>query len=533
MSKKNNSENGIAQDFKKNNFTKYQWAVVITAISITGFFLRMYYSPFEIPIILDGLLFFWYANDISILGTLPLDYSPANNGWPIFLSLFFHVLDSNNFMDYMVIQRLVSIILSVLTIIPIYYLGRKFFSQKYAFVGSAIFAFEPRIIQNSFLGVSESLFILLVTVSIVCFLSKRKEIVFLSFPIISLATIVRSEAIVMIIPFTVMYIIKFKNSKKAVLQTPILIFVFILIILPISTYKVEVNGSDGILSRIPDLNLDASKSITIQKESQTEELQNIFTLIGLASIPIFIFLVPYGFFRIFQKKKFESVEIMVILFFLSIPAIYSISFLPDTKYLYVLYPILCIISIFSIKKFSQYFSHKNLVIVVILSLILISSISFLEIKKTDKQHIVEVLEIAEIISGNTKITNQFPPESGYLPILGMKELEEFPILRSEFVNSGDNMKYCFNIHNCDYFVGIMQDEKLGIKEFLIKYEQQGISHLVVDDKEERRAKFIEKIFQNENEFKYLTKIYDSKEHNFEYNVKIFEIDYEEFKEGLR
>lgn len=522
----NSSKKKIEQEFGNNQkeLKASHWIIIFSSIMGIGLFLRIYYLPFDIPITLDALVYFWYANDIVLLGSLPLDYTPANNGWPIFLSFFFLLLDSNNFMDYMLLQRLVTVALSILTIIPVYILCRKFFSEKFALIGAAIFAFEPRITLNSTFGVTEPFFIILVTTAIVCFLNKQKSIIFLSFPLIALATIVRSEGIVLIIPLFILYIIKFRKSKKIIYETPLLILVFILIIIPIVIYKIDVTGNDLIFSRIPTVDLDENESIEIQGNPQIfTEIENIFMMVGRILFPIFIFFIPYGIFRIFKERKIENVSIITILFFMSLPAIYTSSFLPETKYWYILYPILCVISIFSVKKFTSFFSNKNLILITLIGLVLIASISFLEIKKIDRIHESEALEIAGIISEQTYKINQFPLESGYLPIIGMQELEEFPITTNEFV--GKNAKYCQNIHNCEYIIEV---ETNNIVEFLKNAERQGITHLIIDDREQRRAQFVKEIFQNENEFPYLTKIYDSKENRFSYQVKIFEIDFKKF-----
>jgi hypothetical protein len=37
------------------------------------------------------------------------------------------------------------------------------------------------------------------------------------------------------------------------------------------------------------------------------------------------------------------------------------------------------------------------------------------------------------------------------------------------------------------------------------------------------------VFKNEEKFPYLTKIYDSSEHSYEYHLKIFRIDYKKFQ----
>jgi len=97
--------------------------------------------------------------DISVVGTLPQNYTPINNGWPIFLSGFFSIFSFENSISYMELQRIISVIISTLTIIPIYYLCRNFVNNSYSIIGAAIFAFEPRIIQNSLFGIADPLYI--------------------------------------------------------------------------------------------------------------------------------------------------------------------------------------------------------------------------------------------------------------------------------------------------------------------------------------------------------------------------------------
>ena len=60
----------------------------------------------------------------------------------------------------------------------------------------------------------------------------------------------------------------------------------------------------------------------------------------------------------------------------------------------------------------------------------------------------------------------------------------------------------------------------------------GLSHLIVDNKTER-PKFIQDIFQNENKYTYLKKVFDSKDFELTYKVKIFEIDHEEFDKNIK
>jgi hypothetical protein len=178
---------------KKLDFFIKNPLVSLVIIGVIGLAIRMFYFPFGVPLILDSLnAYFFYATDTSILGHLPTDFVIANNGWPIFLSFFFSIFRFDNAFDYMALQRGITISLSVLTIIPVYFLCKKFFDKPYALVGAAIFALEPRIIQNSLLGLTESLYILMISITLCLFFSSNKKITYISFAIIALASIVRS-----------------------------------------------------------------------------------------------------------------------------------------------------------------------------------------------------------------------------------------------------------------------------------------------------------------------------------------------------
>ena len=135
-------------------FSKKTTYFLMVIISI-GLLIRLYYVPYELPISLDGITYFAYAFETSKLGHLPTGYYISNNGRPVFTSFFFYILNSDNFLDYVVLQRYLAIVISVLTIIPVYLLCKKFVENHFALLGATIFAFEPRLIQNSVAGLAE------------------------------------------------------------------------------------------------------------------------------------------------------------------------------------------------------------------------------------------------------------------------------------------------------------------------------------------------------------------------------------------
>ena len=105
--------------------------VFLVLIVLAGLFLRLVYFPYDVPLFNDSQGYFWYAIDMSILNQLPYGHSVVNNGWPSFLSIIFQLMDSNNFLDYHNMQRFVTVIFSVATVFPVYFLCSMYFKKSY------------------------------------------------------------------------------------------------------------------------------------------------------------------------------------------------------------------------------------------------------------------------------------------------------------------------------------------------------------------------------------------------------------------
>ena len=159
------------------NLSKSLYFLLI--IFTVGIIIRIYYFPFDLPLVLDAQSYFWYGNDMSILKQIPTQYGAHNNLWPSILSIFFSVNSSNNILDFMNMQRMLSTIISALTIFPIFFLCRKFFSNKYALLGASFFIFEPRLIINSLQGITEPIYLLIGILIILFSLSQSKKFYFI------------------------------------------------------------------------------------------------------------------------------------------------------------------------------------------------------------------------------------------------------------------------------------------------------------------------------------------------------------------
>lgn len=65
-----------------------------------------------------------------------------------------------------------------------------------------------------------------------------------------------------------------------------------------------------------------------------------------------------------------------------------------------------------------------------------------------------------------------------------------------------------------------------VGKFLKNPRYEGFTHMTIDDAKKKKLHFLIYIFQNEDQYPYLTKIHDSRDDGFEYHVNVFEIDYE-------
>ena len=239
-------------------------AVILLGIIIgASLALRFYFFPFGIPLTLDSLTYFWYASDVSTLGKLPHGYSFANNGWPIFLAPFFVLIKLNSMISYMELQRIIATLVSVLTIIPVYFLCRKFVENRFALFGAAVFAFEPRLIQNSLLGLNESLYIFCGTIALVLFLKNQKTSTYVAFAFIGFASVVRSEGLFLFFALSIMYIIRYRKNKSELMRYSILVAIFAASVLPIAILRIEITGTDALTGRIVNEAIAASSASNV------------------------------------------------------------------------------------------------------------------------------------------------------------------------------------------------------------------------------------------------------------------------------
>ena len=522
---------------RKNNKNSFLLLIIIAAI---GLLIRLYYFPYNLPFTYDALDYFSYAISMSQVGHFPNGWPLANNGWPAFVSIFFSILNYENFIDYIHAQRILSVIISVSTIIPVYLLSKKFFNNSYSIIASSLFIFHPQIINNSLLGVTESLYLFLVVTSIVLFLSKNKYQVHISFIIIGLAAITRYEGLLLVIPFSIIFFIRFRNEKRKILRYLLAVALFLLILTPIAYLRIDAAGEDGFISHYfagflyvsDDLieGTEADETWIVEGENNipiflTNGFSGLGKMLGLLLIPFFVLLIPLSLIVLFKKKYFEKIDyktatIILITIILSLPAFYAFGRnLEDPRFLFVFLPFLCLLSLPIFKKIHAKFDHLQILTLSTVIAIIIISFLITEYEKIDYQYEQEVYEISQFVVKNADGVNAISPESRYFKTAELEmNWSNITMFNSNVDNSG---------HVSREINRIFAEEFETLNEFLTESKKNNITHLIVDGKE-NRANFLNLIYENDNNYPFLKMVYDSQQNGLNYHVKIYLIDYEHF-----
>ncbi len=500
-------ENRFHSFFEKN--------IAISLILAISLLIRILIFPFNVPLTLDALNnYFFYATDLSIAGHLTSGTVSSHDGWPIFLSFFFSIFKFDNFLAYMTLQRCITIALSVLTIIPVYFLCKRFVERPYAVLGAAIFAFDPRIIQNSLLGITEPLYILLLSFAFVLYFSSKNKLFYVSFALLGLASVIRAEALFAFLPMIAMFYIRNRKEGRIILKVILAVAIFVLLILPIAILRISTIGNDAITGRI----VEGTNQIVSTTHSTGTlgflkiATENIVKLAAWSLVPTFIILLPIGLYFFVKERNSDRKTVLVIIALMLLPVLYALAFNPDTRYMYPLFPLFSIIAVFPIKRIIRNRKHQNLLLVAIMGAILLVSGAFLEVKKYDYVHQREAYEIAKEVVSLTNGINGYYPESSYITPAEMPQ--KWPALKS----------------TVDFkIVAISTDGFNSLEEYLKSSKEKGLTHLVVDGQQSRPS-FLNDVFYHPEKYPYLIQVYDSSEYGLKYHVKIYKIDYKKFAE---
>ena len=511
-----------------------------------GLGLRFYYFPYDVPIVTDGFFSFVYAMQTVFDSSLPIGYTTTNSGWSNFLSLFFIFSDTSDPLHLMDIQRTLSIILSTITVIPAFFIFRRFVGVRWALFGSFLLSVEPWLLLISLEGINYSLYFFLFILTISLFLKKTNISLLLSFACIACATLVRYEGLLLLIPLSIMYFLKFKD-KKSIIRFLGMIFIFMIILMPTAALRIQATenicyesffgvicGEDGIFEKVlsgpyfiekyfisesPVLGDPAHEKIDKPMFDHFIfiSINNFVKFLGYSTIPFFAFFILFSLGLIIKNPiflKFDWDKKMILLTagIMLLPAIYAYGRgIEEVRYVLVAIPLICILSIYWTNIISEKISGDKKIIVILVILVLISSVIFIEFNKRDSVLDRESYLISEKIIEITDVTNTFN-KNGYIKTAVLTS--NWP----DLLEPDEKGKLIHTFHK------IFSEDFGDIEHLVTESRKDGLQYIVVDEGTRLFADFR----KNPSEYPYLDKVFDSDDYDFINHFRIYKINYSIF-----
>ena len=211
--------------------------VLIIGISLC---LKLYTIDFSLPVNSDNLLFTLHA-----IAHTNGDFSQSayvSMGWSLFVSPFFSLINSDNFIDYSNMIRVLSMSVATCSIPIMYCICRKFFDQKYSLVGASLLAFEPHLNYNAGLAYTEPLFIMTILGSFYFVLSKNTRYIIPSLILAGAVLWIRPNGFIIFFIITIIYFITLRGQKHYFRNYALGLTLFLIVISPLFLQKYEEYG---------------------------------------------------------------------------------------------------------------------------------------------------------------------------------------------------------------------------------------------------------------------------------------------------
>jgi len=487
-------------------------------------------------------------------------------GWSIFISPFFHTTDSNNFLDYLNIARVLGLMISLIAIVPMYLLSRKFFDAKYSICAVGLFAFEPHLNHVSGLGMTESLYILAIILSLYFMLNKNSNYSYLSFLTIGLLWWIRWNGIVMLLIASIIFFTNFKRTPKLFLKYFACLAICLIVVSPMLIERNDQYGSPLFFSQNQRVFLGESVALVadnmvdvdysafdyidehgfgkfIEKFAFTG-IYNLFFILFKMSLPYLIFFLPFGIIfslRAFdQGKKFIQSNWILILISLAVFVFYFAIY-PEKRLIYHVYPFLIIFATISLHRLVEYglstFSfnekQKKICLVGIMCFVLIlSGLYTLRYEVQDP-----ILNNEEILFAET-LENKFDGkilDAGYT-LKGLHYVhvtDPLDAFKNYKISQDPGAYYLFefNKENVNLMPTVLYAKSL--EDFIdVSYEYE-LNYISINKNgvTDIFYPYLNEIYENEDKFPYLIKVFDTEREGFEkLKAKVFEINYEIFYE---
>ena len=545
-----------------SNKTIILFLIVVGAISLV---FKLYTVDFSVPFRGDNLFYTLEALQYS-----QGDYfipQKTNPGWPLFISSFLWLFNSDNFIDYSNLVRGLSLSIMSFTILPMYLLARKFFDQKYSLLAVILFAFEPHLNYIAGRGVSEPLFILIIVFTFLFVLDKKPKYIFLSFLLSGIFWWMRLEGFYLFIIISIIYLLNFRKSTNLIRNYVMCIAIFLIVVSPMFVERyVQYDDPFYVWYGETLFAEDYASLLTSPKDATLfnyiEErgilsfidsfvLKGISNLsIGLTyiSYPYLLILLPFGILfslrAIDQNKEYIRANWILIL---TILAIFIIPFATITigseRFLFVLLPFLLIFATIPIQRITKYglstFSfnqhQKNIFLIIVILLVVILSGIFTHGYGKYGYGQLDTIKEHEKIDHAKFLVNNLDGR-----MLDGGNAAEY-VKTVQYTDTAELFKNYKSPRGKDPFpdtyvpgsLVIIREYGKTLEELISNGEKSGLKYIGINEDGVDMLLFLDDVYRHAENYPYLIKISDTTAEGYQkLKVKVFSIDYEIFHQNL-
>jgi len=532
-------------------------------IGIISLLFKLYTVDFSLPFRGDNL--FYTLNALQYSQGDFFIPQKTNPGWPLFISSFLSLFNSDNFVDYSNLVRTLSLSIASFTILPMYLLARKFFDEKYSLIAVILFAFEPHLNYIAGRGVSEPLFILVIVFAFLFILDKRPKYIFLSFVLSGIFWWIRLEGFYLFLIISIIYLLTSRKSIKLIGNYGICIVIFLIVVSPMFVQRDMQYGDpfyvwygENLFTQdYADLlssPSDASFFNYIEEHGplsfiDTFVLQGISNLSnGLINIsyPYLFILLPFGILfslRAFdQNKEYIKANWILVLTILAVLVI-PFSLITDQRFLFVLLPFLLLFATIPIQRVTEYGlstwsfnqNQKNIFLIIVILLVVILSGIFVHgydkygygQSDTIKEH--EKMEYARFLVDNL---DGRMLDGGYVTeyVKTVKYTDTAELFKNYKSPRGkDPFPDTYTPGN----LVMIREYGKTLEELISNGEKSGLKYIGISEDGADMLLFLDDVYSHEENYQYLIKISDSTAEGYQkLKVKVFRIDYETFHQNL-
>ena len=481
-------------------------------------------------------------------------------GWPLVLTPFISIIDSNSLLDYTNLARGLSLAISTASIFPMYLLARKYFNEKYSLVASSLFAFEPHLNYNAGFALSEPLLIIIMILTMLFILNNKTKFHYLAFVFAGLCWWIRLEAFYVIIAIFIIYFVVHRDKPNFLRNFSLCIVFLLLIISPLFIQRdLQFDDPFYVWYSGTILSDDYAELLTGPEDAEITDfaekngilglmdklangLTNLFNVLFRILYPYLFILIPFGVLfslrSIDQKLKHVKANWIMILTLIGV-LIIPFAIIDERRFLFPLLPFLIVLSTIPIQRVTNYglstfsFSErqKSVFLVIVVGVVLLLSTIF-------------TMGVGEFGYGlpNSALEQEKLEFTEYLV-----ENYDGRILRDETVTdylayvsltSDDNDFKSFksprgknpypDLYEPGKIVWLSVNGKT-IEELITNGETRELKYIGILEKGSYFFPFLNDLYYNEENYPYMKKIFDSEEANYEeFKIKAFEIDYKKF-----